>query len=161
MPSGVGVSRYIEDPLLAFGCCLLYGWVVVALTHSPFPFSILFNRFESYFIRNPKLQLERRIINLGNEILQMIKGHKSVWHQYLYLEFCVPFWHLGFKLFYIKRSCYQYLDMRYCSIKNDVLLHNLFQFSFCVKLLFLYVWPCVRAIMEQLRYIHSNMFMMS
>ena len=35
-----GVSRYIEDPLVAFGCCLLFGWVVVALTlphfHSQF-----------------------------------------------------------------------------------------------------------------------------
>ena len=29
------------DPLVAFSCCLLYGWVVVFLTHSPFPFSIL------------------------------------------------------------------------------------------------------------------------
>ena len=33
---GVGVSHYIEDPLVAFGLCLLYGWAVVSLTHSPF-----------------------------------------------------------------------------------------------------------------------------
>ena len=31
-----------RNPLGAFGCCLLYGRVVAALTHSPFPFSILF-----------------------------------------------------------------------------------------------------------------------
>ena len=30
---GCGNSRYIEDPLVAFGCCLLYGRVVVALTY--------------------------------------------------------------------------------------------------------------------------------
>ena len=41
MPTCTGVSRYIEDPLVAFGCCLLYGRVVVALTRSQFPFSIL------------------------------------------------------------------------------------------------------------------------
>ena len=38
MHTGAEVSRYIEDPLVAFGCCLLYGRIVVALTHSPFPF---------------------------------------------------------------------------------------------------------------------------
>ena len=32
------------DPLVAFGCCLLYGRVVVPLTHSLFPFSILLSR---------------------------------------------------------------------------------------------------------------------
>ena len=37
-----------NDPLVAFGCWLLYGRVVVALTHSPFPFSIL-----SYIIMKP------------------------------------------------------------------------------------------------------------
>ena len=36
-----GVSRYTEDQLVAFDCCLIYGRVVVALTHSQFPFSIL------------------------------------------------------------------------------------------------------------------------
>ena len=34
----------ISDPLVDFGCCLLYGGVVVTLTHSPFPFKI--NLFE-------------------------------------------------------------------------------------------------------------------
>ena len=48
---GAGISRYIEDPLVAFGCCLLYGRVVVALTHSPCPFSILFHNYtKSYLI---------------------------------------------------------------------------------------------------------------
>ena len=32
----------VREFLATFGCCLLYGRVVVALTHSPFPFSILF-----------------------------------------------------------------------------------------------------------------------
>ena len=40
---GEGVSRCIEDPLMAFGCCLLYGRVVVPLTHCPFQFWILSN----------------------------------------------------------------------------------------------------------------------
>ena len=40
-PSGVGFSRCIEDPLVAFRCFLLFGQVVVSLTHSTFPFSIL------------------------------------------------------------------------------------------------------------------------
>ena len=49
---GAGVPRYIEDPLVAFGCCLLYGRVVVALTHSPFPFSILCYKFyRTFFIQ--------------------------------------------------------------------------------------------------------------
>ena len=39
---GVGVSRCIEDLLVTICCCLFNGRVVVSLTHSPFPFSILF-----------------------------------------------------------------------------------------------------------------------
>ena len=35
----------VEDPLVAFGCCLLFGRVVVSLTYSPFPFSILLQSF--------------------------------------------------------------------------------------------------------------------
>ena len=42
MPPGAGISRYIEDLLVTFCYCLLYGRVVVSLAHSPFPFSILF-----------------------------------------------------------------------------------------------------------------------
>ena len=41
-PPGAGISRCIEDPLVAFDCCLLFGRVVVSLTHLPFPFSILY-----------------------------------------------------------------------------------------------------------------------
>ena len=40
-PPGAGVSRGIEDLLVTFCFCLFYGRVVVSLTHSPFPFSIL------------------------------------------------------------------------------------------------------------------------
>ena len=40
--SGTGYSRCIEDPLMASGCYLLFGRVVVSLTYSPFPFSMLF-----------------------------------------------------------------------------------------------------------------------
>ena len=42
---GAGVSRYIVDPLVAYGCCLLFGRVVVALAHSPFPFWTLYLSF--------------------------------------------------------------------------------------------------------------------
>ena len=40
-PPGARNSRCIKDLLVTFCCCLLYGQVVVSLTHSPFPFSIL------------------------------------------------------------------------------------------------------------------------
>ena len=40
-PLSAGVSGYIENPLEAFSCCLLYGWVVVTLTLSSFPISII------------------------------------------------------------------------------------------------------------------------
>ena len=36
--NGAGFSRC---RLVAFGCCLLFGQVVVSLTYFPFPFSIL------------------------------------------------------------------------------------------------------------------------
>ena len=50
-PTGAGVSSYIEDPLVAFGCCLLYGRVVVALAHSRVPFSILlYSYFDLSFV---------------------------------------------------------------------------------------------------------------
>ena len=35
------ISRYIEDLLVTLCCCFLFGRVVVSLTNSPFPFSIL------------------------------------------------------------------------------------------------------------------------
>ena len=35
------LQRCVEDPLVAFCCCLLFGRIVVSLTYSPFPFSIL------------------------------------------------------------------------------------------------------------------------
>ena len=38
---GAGISRCIEDLLVTFCCCLFYCRVVVSLTHSPFPFSIV------------------------------------------------------------------------------------------------------------------------
>ena len=38
---GAEVSRFIEEPLVAFGCCQLYGQAVVSLTHYTFPSSIL------------------------------------------------------------------------------------------------------------------------
>ena len=34
-------SRCIKDLLVTLCCCLFYGWVVVSLIQSPFPFSIL------------------------------------------------------------------------------------------------------------------------
>ena len=41
-PPGAGISRYIEDLLVTFCCCVFfYGRVVVSLAHSPFLFSIL------------------------------------------------------------------------------------------------------------------------
>ena len=40
-PPGARISRCIEDLLVTFCCCLLYGRVVVSLAHSPFSFSIL------------------------------------------------------------------------------------------------------------------------
>ena len=51
IPPGVEVSSCIEDPLMAYDCCMLYGLVVVSLTHSPFSFSILhFNKQHHWFI---------------------------------------------------------------------------------------------------------------
>ena len=46
-PLGAEISRCIEDLLVTFCCCLLYGWVVVSLAHSPFPFSILYITFHT------------------------------------------------------------------------------------------------------------------
>lgn len=40
-PLGTEFSCCIEDPLVAFNCCLLFGRDVVCLTYSPFLFSIL------------------------------------------------------------------------------------------------------------------------
>ena len=37
---GSGFSFYNEDPLVSLSCFLLFDWVVVSLTHSPFPLSI-------------------------------------------------------------------------------------------------------------------------
>ena len=39
--SGCGSFLLYWRPLVAIDCCLLFGRVVVSLTHSPFPFSIL------------------------------------------------------------------------------------------------------------------------
>ena len=45
----MGISRCIEDLFVTFCCCFLYGQVVVSLTHSPFPFSILLKKFQYTF----------------------------------------------------------------------------------------------------------------
>ena len=50
-PPGAGIFRCIEDLLVTFCCCLLYGRVVVSLTHSPFPFSILLYEQEQTALR--------------------------------------------------------------------------------------------------------------
>lgn len=34
-------TRCVKDPLVAFGCLLLFGGVVVSTTHFPFPLLIL------------------------------------------------------------------------------------------------------------------------
>ena len=63
--TGAGVSRHIEDPLVAFGCCLLYGRVVVALTHSPFPFSILLTIY---------LVSVQLLLNRSTNVFHILKG---------------------------------------------------------------------------------------
>ena len=40
-PPGARISRCVDDLLVTFCCCLIYGRVVVSLAHSPFPFSTL------------------------------------------------------------------------------------------------------------------------
>ena len=86
-PSGAGISRCTEYLLVTFCCCLLYGRVVVSLSHSPFPFSILHylsykhtiipqEEFSSFFSSNPKGCITRNIYFQSNTIqfIQILYG---------------------------------------------------------------------------------------
>ena len=74
--AGAWVSHYIEDPLVAFGCCLLYGRVVVALTHSPFPFSILYVNMYLIFVKCFKKKSPRSRTIKWNKTMKKDK-HKT------------------------------------------------------------------------------------
>ena len=90
--SGYGSPRYIEDSLVAFDC-LLYGRVVVALTHSPFPFSslsIFVCRYTFFLPNSCDLHLTLFPI-LSNQKPTIIKLHLRIY--YLHLERDSPtFW---------------------------------------------------------------------
>ena len=58
-----------QDSLAAFGCCLLYGRVVVALTHSPFPFSILYPIRISFAFGNAHFTIKKRYVRQQKKII--------------------------------------------------------------------------------------------
>ena len=66
------------------GCCLLYGRVVVALTHSPFPFSILYSILTIHVFR-PTIHVYRPMIHLYILAIHVFRQTMHVYSQLIHV----------------------------------------------------------------------------
>ena len=81
----MGFSRCVEDQLVAFGCCLLFGRVVVLenVTYSPFQFSIS----NHCYITTPFIKSEISNLQVFRFVSYSIQCSKSAFSMYVFIHF--------------------------------------------------------------------------